>query len=59
STRGDAEVRRLEAELQGEFATRVRIHVQHGTAGRIEIPFLNADDFQRVIEKLLGQDKTR
>ncbi|HEY0035504.1 MAG TPA: ParB/RepB/Spo0J family partition protein [Longimicrobium sp.] len=55
---GDAEVRRLEAELQREFGTRVRIH-HSGTAGRIEIPFLSVDDFDGLMEKLLGQDRTR
>lgn len=54
---GDAETRRLEAELQRLFGTQVRIRVQQGHTGRIEIPFFNADDFERVIDKLLGPDR--
>lgn len=50
---GDPHLRNLEAELQRAFGTRVRIRVQGGDAGRIEIPFLSADDFQSVIERLL------
>jgi ParB family chromosome partitioning protein len=54
--RGDAHVRHLEVELQRAFGTQVRIRVQGNNAGRIEIPFLNADDFDRVLEQLLGPD---
>jgi ParB family chromosome partitioning protein len=58
-TRGDAHLRHLEAELQRAFGTQVRIRVQGGSAGRIEIPFLNADDFDRVLELLLGSEAKR
>ena len=55
-----AHLRHLETELQRAFGTQVRIRVQGaGTAGRIEIPFLNADDFDRVLELLLGADSKR
>ncbi|HEX6371657.1 MAG TPA: ParB/RepB/Spo0J family partition protein [Longimicrobium sp.] len=57
--RGDAHLRHLEGELQRAFGTQVRIRVQGGSAGRIEIPFLNADDFDRVLELLLGSEGKR
>lgn len=57
--RGDAHLRHLEAELQRAFGTQVRIRVQGGSAGRIEIPFLSADDFDRVLELLLGSEAKR
>jgi ParB family chromosome partitioning protein len=57
--RGDAHLRHLEAELQRAFGTQVRIRVQGGSGGRIEIPFLNADDFDRVLELLLGSGSKR
>ena len=56
---GDAHLRHLEAELQRTFGTQVRIRVQGGSAGRIEIPFLSADDFDRVLELLLGSETKR
>jgi ParB family transcriptional regulator, chromosome partitioning protein len=55
----DAHLRRLEAELQRMFGTQVRIRVQQGQSGRIEIPFFNADDFQRVTDLLLGPEENR
>jgi len=54
--RRDAHLRHLEVELQRAFGTQVRIRVQGNNAGRIEIPFLNADDFDHVLERLLGSD---
>jgi ParB family chromosome partitioning protein len=59
SPSGDAHLRRLEAELQRMFGTQVRIRVQQGQSGRIEIPFFNADDFQRVTDLLLGPEENR
>jgi ParB family chromosome partitioning protein len=59
AARGDAHLRHLEAELQRAFGTQVRIRVQGASAGRIEIPFLNADDFDRVLELLLGSESKR
>jgi ParB family chromosome partitioning protein len=47
--------RALEEELQRVFGTEVRIHVGRGMRGRIEIPFLGAEDFDRVFELLAGQ----
>lgn len=56
---GDAHLRHLEAELQRAYGTQVRIRVQGESTGRIEIPFLNADDFDRVLELLLGSEAKR
>jgi ParB family chromosome partitioning protein len=54
---GDPHVRHLETELQRTLGTAVRIRVQGaGKSGRIEIPFYNAEDFDRVLEMLLGTD---
>jgi ParB family transcriptional regulator, chromosome partitioning protein len=55
-TAGEAHVRRLEDELQRAFGTAVKIHVTKGKAGRVEIPFYGDDDFERVMELLLGSD---
>jgi ParB family transcriptional regulator, chromosome partitioning protein len=50
---GDAHVRQVEAELQRHFGTAVRIHVGKGQGGRVELPFYNAEDFERLTELLL------
>src|SRR5687767_3838731 len=55
--RGDAHLRHLESELQRAFGTQVRIRLQGADAGRVEIPFLSADDFDRVLELLLAGRK--
>jgi ParB family chromosome partitioning protein len=55
----DPHVRQLEADLQRALGTAVRIRVQTGKSGRIEIPFYSADDFDRVLELLLGSEKDR
>ena len=53
---GDAHVRHLETELQRAFGTEARIRVQAGgQSGRVEIPFLDGGDFERVMELLLGE----
>ncbi|HEU0012971.1 MAG TPA: ParB/RepB/Spo0J family partition protein [Longimicrobium sp.] len=52
---GDAHVRHLEAELQRALGTAVRIRTQGGSAGRIEIPFYSADDFERLMDLMLGE----
>jgi ParB family chromosome partitioning protein len=52
----DPHVRHLEAELQRQLGTAVRIHVGRGATGRIEIPFFSTDDFERVTELLLGTE---
>lgn len=52
----DPHVRHLEEELQRALGTAVKIRVGGGRSGRIEIPFYNADDFDRVLELLLGAE---
>ncbi len=52
-------IRNLEAELQRQLGTRVKIQIASGDSGRIEIPFYNTEDFERVTELLLGSDATR
>jgi ParB family chromosome partitioning protein len=54
----DAHLRHLERELQRTFGTAARIRAQ-GEKGRIEIPFLSADDFERVMELLIGAEASR
>ncbi|CAN5470868.1 ParB/RepB/Spo0J family partition protein [soil metagenome] len=49
-------LRHLETELQRALGTAARIVVTRGTSGRIEIPFYNAEDFDRVMELLLGAE---
>lgn len=56
---GDPHVRHLEAELQRALGTAVRIRLQGARTGRIEIPFYNADDFDRVLELILGPESGR
>jgi len=55
----DPHVRHLEAELQRALGTAARIRLASGKSGRIEIPFYNADDFDRVVELLLGSEAER
>ncbi|MDB4950874.1 MAG: parB-like partition protein [Gemmatimonadetes bacterium] len=55
----DPHLRSLEADLQRTLGTAVRIHLKGGKAGRIEIPFYNADDFDRVLELILGAEADR
>jgi ParB family transcriptional regulator, chromosome partitioning protein len=55
----DPHVRHLEAELQRTLGTAVRIRVAGGKSGRIEIPFYNADDFDRVLQIILGPEERR
>jgi ParB family chromosome partitioning protein len=55
----DPHVRHLEAELQRALGTAVKIRLASGKSGRIEIPFYNADDFDRVLELILGTEAER
>jgi ParB family transcriptional regulator, chromosome partitioning protein len=55
----DPHLRFLEGELQRQLGTEVRIHLNKGNAGRIEIPFYNVDDFDRVTELLLGAETSK
>lgn len=47
--------RLLEEALQQRLGTEVRIRRGRGPRGRIEIPFFNHDDFERIFELLSGQ----
>jgi len=55
----EPQIRHLEAELQRQLGTRVRVILGQGNRGRIEIPFYGADDFDRVTELLLGAEAAR
>jgi ParB family transcriptional regulator, chromosome partitioning protein len=52
----DPHLRHLETQLQRALGTAARIRVVRGESGRIEIPFYNAGDFDRVIDLLLGTE---
>jgi ParB family chromosome partitioning protein len=51
----DPNVRALEEELQRVLGTEVRIHSGRGQRGRIEIPFLSGEDFERLFEIIAGR----
>ncbi len=55
----DPHLRHLEAELQRALGTQARIRLQGARSGRIEIPFFDADDFDRVLELILGAEADR
>ena len=59
ATAADPHVRHLEGELQRALGTAVRIHVGRGQRGRVEIPFYTPEDFERVVELLLGAESDR
>lgn len=53
-----AEVRRLEDELRRHLGTDARIVQSGKTAkGELRIPFYNAEDFERLLELLLGTER--
>jgi ParB family chromosome partitioning protein len=54
-----AEVRRLEDELRKHLGTDARI-LQSGKSakGELRIPFYNAEDFERLLELLLGAERS-
>ena len=51
----DPNVRALEEELQRVLGTAVRIQTGKGHRGRIEIPFLSDEDFERLFEIIAGR----
>ncbi len=57
-TVGDPNVRALEEELQRVLGAEVRIRTSKGAKGRIEIPFLGAEDFERVFEWIARKPAT-
>lgn len=52
----DAHLRHLESELQRLLGTAARIRVARGETGQIEIPFYSSEDFERLMELLLGAE---
>jgi ParB family chromosome partitioning protein len=55
----DPHLRSLEGDLQRKLGTAARIHLKGARSGRIEIPFYDADDFDRVLELILGPEAER
>lgn len=57
----DPHLKRVEVELRRALGTKVKIRVRKGKAdrGRLEIPFFGAEDFERLMEILLGSDAAR
>jgi ParB family chromosome partitioning protein len=51
----DPNVRALEEELQRVLGSEVRIQTSRGQRGRIEIPYLNGEDFERLFEIIAGR----
>jgi len=54
----DAGTRALEEELQRLLGAEVKIRSGRGQRGRIEIPFLNAEDFERIFEIITRRSAT-
>ena len=52
-----AEVRHLEDQLRKHLGTDVRIAQSGKERGEIRVPFYSADDFERVLDLLLGADR--
>jgi ParB family transcriptional regulator, chromosome partitioning protein len=51
----DANERVLEEELQRVLGTQVQIQAGRGQRGKIEIPFVGSEDFERIFELLAGR----
>lgn len=51
----DANERVLEEELQRILGTHVEIHSSRAHRGKIEIPFVGAEEFERIFELLAGR----
>jgi ParB family chromosome partitioning protein len=43
---------KIQDDLSSKFATRIKMKVQDGGKGKIEIPFLSDDDLSRILELL-------
>jgi ParB family chromosome partitioning protein len=52
-----AEVRHLEDQLRKHLGTDVKIVQSGKERGEVRVPFYNADDFDRLLELLLGADR--
>lgn len=57
SSNANAEVRRLEEQLRRRFGTDVRIITGTNNRGELRIPYYSVDDFERVMELLLGGER--
>lgn len=55
----DPQVRRITAGLGRAFGTAVQIRLAGKGSGRIEIPFRDPQDFERILERLVGPDEAR
>lgn len=53
-----AEVRSLEDQLRKQLGTDVKVVQSGKERGEIRVPFYSADDFDRLLELLLGADRT-
>ncbi len=58
-TAAEAHLRHLEAELQRALGTAVRIRISGTERGRIDIPFYSSEDFERLMELLIGAESVR
>lgn len=55
----DAQVRQIVMGLGRIFGTAVQIRLTGKGAGRIEIPFRDAQDFERILELVVGPEEAR
>ena len=53
-----AEVRALEDRLRKHLGTDVRITQTGGEKGELRVPFYSADDFERVLDLILGAGRS-
>ena len=52
-----AEVRRIEDQLRKRLQTDVHISLSGKQKGELRVPFYSADDFERIMELLLGANR--
>ena len=52
-----AEVKRLEGELRNHLQTDVTIALKGEAKGKVVLNFYSADDFQRIVERILGSEE--
>jgi ParB family transcriptional regulator, chromosome partitioning protein len=52
-----AEVRRIEDQLRKKLQTDVHITLSGKQKGELRVPFYSGDDFERMVELLLGSDR--
>ncbi|MBL8998439.1 MAG: ParB/RepB/Spo0J family partition protein [Gemmatimonadales bacterium] len=55
---GSAEVRRIEDLLRKRLGTDARIAQMGGEKGELRVPFYSADDLERLLEIILGEDRS-